>query len=525
MRELRYAAVYPMDQGLDKQSIPGTQAPAALKQSVNNIITPTGSLKKAPGVERLDYVGKDDGIQAAIHFFARTGSGQGSEIVRVRKGRVEVIRSSGNVEDLGLSVSPTDAVVFSRFGNKLIIHFENTAPKTYTLGATSLSDLGIFSSHQNSPPTFSRVHDFRLWYGGRGAAPHRLIVSAINDIEDYTLASGGFAMRVNDGDGDPVGVTGISPAFRGDIYVTKWNSIHRITLGNYGYQRVTVSEEVGCVHHNTMVATQNDIFFVSVDGIHSLVTTDSYGAVMENTITYPIYEYFQEIVNWSKYQSMVATYDKPSNSYLLSFASSGSTVHDKVLGFNTQSKKFFEWDSVCYPVLTKYYDYGRQKTLVGDDVNGMGVLDAQYNTRFGKAYSFQARTGVIFPMNVPKSEINFIKMFVCARPTAFSNPFKTRYWINGNLVDSIDMDTEQNGVDFEGTATEDIGELIIGQGIIGDDHRDMIIIEGEMKGKGNSVQFEFTQDPTDSDPNKPLEIFGVVYEYSYNEDSEKTQEI
>ncbi len=524
MRKTKSIALFPLNKGLDTDSIPGTQDPRSLSKSKNIIIRNRGSLKKAPGIERLPYVGDDIGAcQGACHFFATTGGSQRSEVIRVIAGRIEAIRDGITVQ-LG-TVHPTDVVVFERFANALIMHFENSPPRYYTIGGT-LANLTLLSGHSASPPTFSRVHDFRLWLGGRPAAPHILYVSEINDPNDYTLTSGGFSMRVNDGDGDPVGITGLSPPFRGDLFAFKWNTIYRIYRGSYTYGIDPLTNEVGCVHHNAMLALQNDVAFVSPYAIHSLSNTDKYGSVAEATLSYPIFEYFQDIVNWSAAKNMVMSYDKPSNCVLLSFASSGSSENDKVLGWNIKSGEFFQWDDVYYPVLAKYFDLGRQKTMVGSTDEGLGILQEDLTTRFDEAIDTEFSTGVLFPLGNPKAIVNFTKAWIFAKPTLDSVEFDFTYWINGDRIDTQTLNTEEGGATFGGTAGGVIGSAIIGTALIGKNKSDFIILEVELKGEGNSIQFQFTHEPPDTDADQEFEILGLVYEVGFDElDSDQPADI
>jgi len=519
-KKTQYASIYPWSRGLDKTSIPGAQNASALTESDNIVFNNRGSLKKKPGVERIDYIGNESGnLQGAIHFFATSGGAQRSEIVRVIGGRVEAIRD-GQVVDLGLKVSPTDTVTFATFGDTLMIYFENTRPKKYTIGASSLTNLTLLSeAHALSPPTFSRIHHFRNWYV-RPEKPHRITVSNINDIEAYTLVGGGFELRVSDGDGDPTGINGLSPPFRGDLFSFKLSSIDRIYLTNFGYSVANLTTEAGCVQHNTIVALQNDVIFVSPYAIHSLASTDKHGAVVEDTISFPIFDYFQDIVNWSAAKNMVAVYDKMTNCYLLSFA-----VNDRVLGFNVKSRQFFEWDSVEYPVLAKYYDFGRQRTLIGDNEKGMGLLSSETNLDFGRSVSIKATTGILFPFGVPKAEVSFTKVWVYAKPTDVTTEFDLSYWVNGNLTDTITMDTLGGPDSYEGTAAGRIGSAIIGKDLIGKNKKDLVIIEAELKGVGNSIQFEFSHTPPENDLDQSLEIYGIVWEFESNEDTDVTVKI
>ena len=520
MKKTGIISLYPSGKGLDKESVPGSQDIRALTEAKNIIINNRGSLKKFPGVRRLDYsADESDEIQGAVQFIATSGSAQRSEIVRVIGGRVEVLRDDQMVVIDEDNISPTDTVTFEKFGDSLILNFENTRPKVYTSGASSLTNLGVIPGHDIASPTFSRLHDFRLWYGGRGTQPHRLFVSVINNIEDYTLVNGGFSMRVYEGDGDPKGITGISPTFRGDIYAFKWNSIYRISRGQFGYRIDPLSNEVGCVHHNTMVAAQNDIFFVSPFGIHSLANTEKYGAIEEYTVSYPIFEWFQENVNWGASKSMIAAFDKPSNCYLLSYASAGSSINDKILGFNIKSREFFLREDIQYPIVTKYFDFGKQKTLIGSNGDGMGILDSNYTTEFGRAINCKIGTGILFPMKSPKTVVNFTKIWVLAKPTRDSVEFKLRYWINSDLIDEKTLNTQGEASTLQGTVAGEIGTAIIGTSIIGKDKEDIISIGEEIVGSGNSIQLEFEHSPPETDPGQKFEIYGAIIEFDYEEDT------
>lgn len=520
MKKTQFVSLYPMQKGLDKNSVPGTQEPRSLIEAKNIIINNRGSLKKRPGVRRLDYAGDDSkNLQGGIQFFATSGGSQRSEVIRVIGGRMEALRD-GIFVDLGISVNDTDAVVFSRFANALIVHFENTRPQKYLIGGTP-TNLNILTGHDVSPPTFSRVHDFRLWYGGRSAQPHRLTVSAIDDIENYALTAGGFQIKINEGDGDPVGLTGISQTFRGDLFAFKFNSIYRIFRAPYGYGVDQFTDEIGCVNHNTIVNTQNDVFFVSSDGIHSLANTEKFGAIEEATLTYPIYDFFQEDINWSLSKNMVMTYDKPSNCLLLSYTSSGSSMNDKILGFNQRTKEFFVWEDAEYPIVGKYFDLftNRQKTLIGDSSKGMGILDEAELTDFDRAIESSFMTGVIFPLQSPKAQVNFTQAWLLARPTTESTTVKFGYFIDGNKIDTVELDTQTKGATFEGTSSGVIGTSIIGTGLIGKERDQMAVIGVDLKGTGNSVQFEVSQTPSANDSSKEFEVYGIIFEFDYYEDT------
>lgn len=508
-------AIFPLSKGLDLNSIPGSQAPSALTKASGIVLKTRNSLKKRPGGRRLEYVGNDSGVQAAIQFFATSGTSQIEEIVRVRNGRVEVIRD-GAVRDLGVQVSPTDHVTFERFDNVLIIFFENTAPYYYTVGG-SLTTLPILTSHLASPPYFARVHNSRLWYAGRRSNPHTAWVSAVDDPFTYSLQSGGFNISVKAGDGDPLGLTGFSPTFRGDLYAFKWGAVYRLPLTAYGYGVEVLTDAVGSVGHNTIVATPNDIIFVSNFAIHSLSSTDKFGAAEEATITFPIFDYFQEIVNWSAYKSMVAVYDRKRNSYLLSFISSGSSSNDRVIGFNVLTKEFYEWESTEYPALGKYYDFGKTATMVGSN-SGIGVLDDDLTTDFGEAIESEIKTGVLFPMETPIVTGTFSNVWLLARPTPEEVSINLTYYVDGFEIETITFSTDGGGTGA--IIGDDDAAGVIGEDLIGFDRSNMVILGSALKGQGRSIEFKVTQSP-DNNASEDFELYGIVYQFEYEEDQLK----
>lgn len=530
MKKTQFAPIYPLSKGLDLSAIPGTQDPRSLIKANNIVLRSRPSLKKRPGLRRIDHIGSADGVQAACQFIATDGTSQRSEIIRARRGRLEVLRDSGPggpaFVDLGVSFSDSDVVTFERFANALVIHFENSRTLYYTIGGTT-ANLSILPSHVNSPPRFSRSHDFRLWYSGRPEDPHRMWASAINNFEDYSLTGGGFKMTVKDGDGDPVGITAISETFRGDIYVYKWQAAYRIYRSQYSYGVDDITTEVGAVSHTAVKNTQNEIYSVSNAGIHALTLTDKYGAAEAATLTLPIYEYFQENVNWSAAKNIVLTYDPPSASLLMSYASAGSPTNNRILGFNTISKEFYEWEDCEYPAMFKYFDVGRRRvTAVADSVHGLCVLDGKESTLNGSPIVFDIETGQVFPMGNPKLQVTFTQAWLVCKPTNKSVEIVVAYSLDGGAPTERTVDTLGEGYGSEiGDGEQGLDGGIIEEEIIGKMKNDMIILPFDCVGSAGAISFKITQTPPEDDSDQPCEVYGIIYEFDYNEDKTSTTKI
>lgn len=519
-----------MNKGLDLSSIPGTQAPSALRKANNIILDTIPSVKKRPGESKIPYIGNNDGVQNETQFFAIRGGAKVNELVRVRNGRFEALRdlsggdahfadvrvedADGNLSDL--AADPTDKVTFEQFSNVLLIGFENRAPVYYTLGG-NLKNYTVRSTHTNTPPNFFRKHDFRIFYGGVENDKDRLFISAVNNIFDYSLIGGGFAMRFDDGDGDPAGITAISPTFRGDLYVYKWAGIYRVYRSNYGYGIDQITNEAGGVSHTCVAATQNDLYSVDTAGIRSLAVTSKYGAAEETTLTWPIYDYFQRNVNWSAYKNFNLVYDKSTATLLFFYTAAGSSVNNRVLGMKLATKEFFEWQDCEYPAAGRYFEFGRQRVFVHSPTNGTSILDKTVNTVGQQQIDLDIETGQIFPFGDPKIQFNVTQAWLLARPTTKSVEIDIETSIDGKFPVTQTVDTFGTGYGAMISDDADVGG-VIGTDLIGRMPNDMAILPFKCEGEGHSIQFRVRQEPPDDDPDQPCEIYGIIYEVEYDED-------
>lgn len=540
MKITKRFAIWPMSLGLDKTSIPGTQNPAALSEAKNIFIGARPSLRKRPGLVKIQYIGDNDGVQNAIQYNGTLGGGKVSQIVRVRKGKLEVMQdidgtgmefnevliNDGSGGMTSLNCHPTDNVVFEQFANALLIAMDNRAPVRYIIGQGAYN-LAVRSTHIANPPRFMRKHDFRLFYGGMGNDRDRLFFSAVNNIENYSLFGGGGAIRFNDGDGDIEGLTGISPTFRGNLYVYKWNQIYRMYYTNYGYAIDQLTNEAGAINQNCIIATQNDVFSVDVGGIRSLSLTDKYGAADTNTLTWPIYDYFQEEVNWSAFQNFRLSYDKQNATLLFAYTSNNSMVNDRVLGMNLRTNQFFEWDDCAYPAIDRCYSNRRQTIFVHDTKRGACVLDIKTNTLAGDKIGVDIKTGIIFPFGEPKNEFTIVKGWLLARPTTKSVKVTIEYALDSKFPNSVEIDLYKTPQGFPNGYGSIINDKypggFIGTDLIGRMPQDMGSYPIECQGDGSSFEFRIKHLPPDNDPDQSLEIYGILLDLDYNEDNaEKT---
>lgn len=526
MKRTQQFVMFPMAKGLDLNSVPGTQDQRSLIKAKNIAIRTRPSLRKKPGIRRIDYIGNDSGIQGAYQFYGPYGTSIANELIRVRNGKVEALRYSGETKafqeltyedgSLVTDINQNDVVNFEPYGGILTMFFSNRRPLYYSIGGY-LSDMPIISSHELTPPTFAKNFGLRLWYSGRSIDPHNFWVSAIENAFDYTLNGGGFKIAIKPGDNDPVGLTGASDEFRGSIYAYKWLSVYRIYLTGYGYGVDQITNEGGAVNHKCIVTTQNDIYSVATDGIKSLSLTAKYGGVDSANLTYNIYDWFQENINWDAYDKMSMTYNNKTGNLLFAFPSSDSMVANKILSCNIFNKEMTLWENCEYPALGKYIDFGRKRnTFIACEDKGIGVLDYDFDLEIDQKIDMEIETGIIFPLNNPKLNVTYTQGWLLTKPTEESVLIDVYCSIDGKEEYLTTVDSSSGG--YGSLINDEVGGLI-GAENIGSMRDDLVSLPFEMKGVGNSIKFRIVQNPPENDKEQKCEIYGMIFEFGYNEDT------
>lgn len=535
MKQTRKYTVW-LNRGLDLTSVPGTQNPSSLKICKGVSLSTRPSLKKRPGLIRIPSVGNNDGVQNAIQFIANYGGSKISEFFRVRNGRYEALRdvdgadlewveiklqaSNGTLSDI--SVNPTDKVTFEQMNNILIISVENSPPVYYTIKGY-LKYLQIRATHQLLPPTFFKKMDYRLCYGGIENDRDRLFISSTANIEDYTLLGGGFGIRFDDGDGDPIGLTGMSEKFRGRNYVTKWSHIYELYRGDYGYAINAVTDEVGALSQTCICTTERDIYVVDTTGIHSIMSISQAGAAEEATLTYPIYDHFQEDVNWSAYKNFHLTYEKQTSTLWFVYTSAGSSTNDKILGINIRTREVFELENSPYTAIGRCFYYNRARTFVHDEINGLNLLDKDTTTIGSSAINVDIATGVIFPTNNPKDQVNLTEAWLLCKPTNKDTTITIEYSLDGKSPQTRTVNSYGSGYGAI-ISSEEIGG-IIGTDYIGRMPSDMAALPFKFEGECAGVEFRIRQEPPENDIDQDFEAYAIVFSYDYEEDSSQIKTI
>lgn len=517
----RYS-VYPAVGGLETVSIPGAQTQGRLTSGSNFIIDLSGAKRKHPGIARRQDNGSTvittGNTRGLFDLWRTSGSVKVQSTLVVTGGKVYADSGDGIYADKtgAFVIASTDNVYMDAFSGLLIIGFDvnpGTGPLKYN--GTTLAALG------GTPPNFKypRVWQGRLWGAGRSTNPDVLYASVIDNPEDWTLASGAQSINIDIGDQDPIGITALFPGLFGRMVVAKRRSLYEITPVSSTFAVNQLVAGIGCVSHNAVAAADNDIYFVSERGVHSLLMTDKFGQLETAFLSYPIQNFFQDYIDFRRAGNMRAIYVPEINCYLLAATLKGSYRNDIVLGYNFVHKEWFRFDENV-SAMSKYVDPQdgyKTKVLVANDAGQIGILDTQGIDRtvtwFDERRTTQFTTGLIFPINVA-TEVNLSKLTCFYRPQVAGSEFTVSYYADGKFIEDLTFPMDPASGSIIGQAIIGAGALIGGRGVIKQATR-------QMRGVCHSTELVFTHIPQSDEDD--FELYGYTVEFEYAGESEKTK--
>jgi hypothetical protein len=281
------------------------------------------------------------------------------------------------------------------FEDKIILSTSSTSDVPQMYDQTTLTALSTAPIFQ-----WSLAAHNRLFVGGTPATPHRISYSNISDPTTWTgFGTGGIDIRP--GDGDEKGVVG-GTEYKDLIVIFKRDGIYRIqgftpdefTVGQ-------IADSIGALSHRCIVKTENDVYFASRKGFHSLSATMEYGDVATKYVSFPIQNLWRDQLNQTTVANWQATYHKNLNTIFITVSKSGSSTNNLILGYNVARDEWFTWPGVNAASLATYLDptTGKEYLISGGYSTGKAVLHDQsgYSDFSTTAYQFRLKTPYIQP--------------------------------------------------------------------------------------------------------------------------------
>lgn len=317
--------------------------------------------------------------------------------------------------------SVISTVSFETFNNKLIVAVDGSGNKPMRWSGTG--------SYENLPnaPEFSvvRQHLGRLWTNDK-TNRDRLHYSETFNEEVWNGSGDSGALDIGKGDGDPDGIVAIFPSFKGVLFVAKRTKLYRVsghTPDDFNVE--LVSSGIGCVSHNSAcLIDQDDLFFVSERGLHSIVTTSNYGDFQSNYVSSEIQRTFNDRFVRANLAQAQGAYFPSINSYALAVTDSdySSTENKAIWLFNIPLKAWYLWPDISCQALSAMQVDGRKIPVLGSSTKrvAIGFVDSENDTNESgteTAILFSVATGFIFPADNIYVQCAFKKLGLSFTPT------------------------------------------------------------------------------------------------------------
>jgi hypothetical protein len=399
---------------------------------------------------------------------------------------VEDLRSTWNqqVATTGRSSAGTTRTIiltksfYGQNGDKIVVELTNGANAayyngTYTVtsvttssltndtityeGPGSLTEAGTGDAtmrvHGVAPAaSILREHLGRIWCNDKTNVDRLHFSSAGNHQEWLGFGDSG-AIDIGVGDGDPDGITAIFPSFRGELFVAKRTKLYRISgFAPETFQVSLVSAGIGCVSHASAVAVdQDDVYFCSEKGIHSLQTTANFGDFQAAFASGDIQTTFNDDLVQTRFKYTQAGYLSTINSIAFTVTDNqyGNSAQNSILLYNVPLKAWYRWPNLSCQALCvandpdkKRFYLGTSTTRVSKTFNGLNYDVSAAGA--SASISYRIVTGLIFPDESPYMLKSFRRFILYYRPTG-------RHTITATVkIDNISLSPE-NSLQFQQT--------------------------------------------------------------------------
>lgn len=389
------------------------------------------------------------------------------------------------------------------FNNKVLIAVDGSGNVPKEWNGTTFQDL------QGSPTACSvlAVHLDRVWTNDKTNLD-RIHYSETGNEAVWNGSGDSGALDVGIGDGDSEGVTAIFP-FKGVLFVAKKTKLYRVDGYTPESFRVSlVSDGIGCVGPNAFATIdQDDIFFVSGRGVHSLAATERFGDVESQFVSADIQGDFNDNLSISRLKYCWGGYLSSINSAAFTFTDDrvSTTANKTIYLYNIPLKSWYTWHDLDCESLTLSEDSDKKRFYLGGTASRVaktqnGTFSDIDSTGANAAVEYTVKTGVIYVDDDPNSEKAFYEIGLLYAPRSESTVTLTAK-IDNYPLQSFSF-AESSGADKLGSAFT-LNQSLLGSSAV------MAPYMRTLDGVGRGIQLTLTQSGTEEE----VEVQGFVLGY------------
>lgn len=217
------------------------------------------------------------------------------------------------------------------------------------------------------------IYKDSLFIGGDPSHPSRLYYSGGGDqVNNFSIDGGGGFLDVSRDDGQAI--TGVT-VFKDKLIIFKEDSIYQFSFTSSGLPQVAqVSPVIGAIAPRSIVAVENDVFFLSRRGVFTIGNEQGFAfdVLRTNELSARVRPVMQTI-DGSYIQNASAWYITSSdfNLYILSYTPQGATTNSKAVVYDRERLGWYKWTNIPANCWTTFRGTdGDTHYAYGDDASG-----------------------------------------------------------------------------------------------------------------------------------------------------------
>jgi len=487
-----------------------------LVQADNLIFDTRGSRKIREGVS-FNFDSNSDTTNSIIglhDFFYTNGIIKNHRILAVTDNNaLHAYEEDGGTLTLSLDSTTTayasdvTKASFTTVNNLAIITVDgnNNLPRKWAGGTNKVFDLA------GSPPDASIVaqHLGRVWMNDKDNL-EGLHYSSTGNPEEWNGTGDSARLDIGIGDGDPEGITAIFP-FKGQLFVAKKTKLYRVTgFTPDTFQIDKISDGIGIVSQNSLAAVdQDDVFFISQKGIHSLAATSNFGDFSSSFVSQDIQKTFNDKFDFTALGRSWGAYLSQINSIAFAVVDKSldgtATQNNAIWLYNISLKSWYRWTGISCQSMIVVNDPLQQRFYFGSNIERLGKSFNKISNDISSAgaevaITMTVKTGFIFPDNEPYNIKGFKRYSLIYAPTG-NHSIAAEIKIDNYPVQTLTFDTV-DGLAILGTSLT-LGTSILGTKVV------VAPFAQSVDGYGRGFQVTLTQSGTD----QKVEIQGFAMEF------------
>jgi len=342
---------------------------------------------------------------------------------------------------------------------------------------------GTLTRNGHSPKAkFSIYYAGRQFASGADGMPNRVYISKTSDASEFTVNTGGTQPQpdnTSDADSSTPNVPGATAfssdaaglanancidigKFDGDkitgfakfqdaLIIFKERAIYQLTLDSTGLPIITqITKNYGCVSHRSIDNVENEIFFLSRNGLYVLGNEPNYfNVIRTNELSARIHPII-DTINPSQFTKASALFNQYV--YYLGIPSGGTTVNNTTVTYDRRFMAFSRQTHIQPEALTLYTDTSNVDTIYFTSANSANVYKMTQNyDANGVAISAQW-TSKAFDLGEFSLYKRWIWVDILFRQLIGTIKIDI-YSDNGNLVKTTSISSSQTG----GLGTNSLG--------------------------------------------------------------------